>query len=241
MQDERETFPARETPGHDVQLRLPVERMLRVMWIGIAALVVASFVAQFWRHSGGVNTAVNLLDSDQKLNFPSSAKILLMLASTGLLVLVGLRAPDRWSRVRWVGMGAIFALLTLDEMTYMHQRLSDSIHHWAGTHGALRFAWIVVYLPIVAVIAVVYLPFWRQLADRIRTRLLVAALLFAGGSAGIEVVKGVVYDDDHWRLSFGLVASLSDTLEFIGLGLLVALLLRELVAGSTVLRVHFDE
>ena len=63
---------------------------------------------------------------------------------------------------------------------------------------------------------------------RLRYGLLLAALLFAGGSAGIELVKGALYDDEHWSLSFGLVASFSDSLELIGLAILVAILLEHL-------------
>ena len=63
-------------------------------------------------------------------------------------------------------MSVIFSLVTLDEFTYMHQRISDAMHDAAGTHGALRFAWVLVYLPLLAMLAVVYLPFWRALTAR---------------------------------------------------------------------------
>jgi len=227
-------------PAPDATLRLPVEWALRIMWWAIGVAIVATVAAQFWRHASGQNTVVNLLDSDQKLNFPTTLKIALMVSSTALFAVVGLGTADRRARVRWIGMGVIFGLLTLDELTYMHQRLSDSMHHWAGTGGVLRFAWVLVYLPIVVVIAVVYLPFWRGLASRLRAGLLVAALLFAGGSGGIEFFKGALYDDEHWSLKFGLVAALSDSLELTGLGILVALLLREAAATTRVVRIDLD-
>jgi hypothetical protein len=102
------------------------------------------------------------------------------------------------------------------------------MHDVAGTNGALRFAWVLVYLPLVVVLAIVYLPFWRSLESRLRYRLLAAAVLFAGGSGGIELIKGAIYDDEHWSLSYGLVASLSDSLELIGLVILVTILLEYL-------------
>ena len=44
------------------------------------------------------------------------------------------------------------------------------------------------------------------------------AVLFAGGSGGIEFVKGAVYDDERWSLSFGLIDAIggghSDQLDF---------------------------
>jgi hypothetical protein len=211
-----------------VSLRIPIARVSRVIWIVVAVLIAATFAVQLFREAVSANTVVNLFDSDQKLNFPTTAKLVLMLAATLLFALVALASTVHATRVRWFGMSVIFGLVTLDEFTYMHQRLSDAMHDVAGTHGALRFAWVLVYLPLVVVLGVVYLPFWRKLDARFRYRLLAAALLFAGGSGGIELVKGAIYDDEHWSLSFGLIASLSDSLELIGLAILVTILLEHL-------------
>ncbi len=193
----------------------------RVIWCSVAVLIVATFVVQFIRDRSGKSTVVNLFDSDQKLNFPSAMKIVLLLSATLLFLLLAITVRDRWHRLRWYGISAVFALLTVDEMTYMHQRLSDALHDFLGTSGPLRFAWVLVYLPLLAVLMVVYLPFWRRLANPLRWQLLVAALGFAGGSGGIEFVKADLFDDRRWKLSFGLAASASDSLELLGLAVLV--------------------
>ena len=227
-------------PAAPVTVPVPIPRVVRVIWITVGVLIVATFAAQLYRRAVSANTVVNLFDSDQKLNFPSTAKLLLMLAATLLFACVGLATAVRHDRVRWLGMSVIFGFVTLDEFTFMHQRISDAVHDTVGTHGALRFAWVVLYLPLLAVIAVVYLPFWRGLPSRLRTRLLVAALLFAGGSAGIELIKGALYDDHRWSLAFGLVASLSDSLELVGLAVLVAILLEHLATLATGVDLRLD-
>ena len=56
----------------------------------MAVLIVATFAAQLFREVVSANTVVNLFDSDQKLNFPSTAKLLLMLAATILFACIGL-------------------------------------------------------------------------------------------------------------------------------------------------------
>jgi hypothetical protein len=223
------------TDGTRVGLSLTA--VARAIWIAVGALIVATFVSQLARDASGPNTAVILFDSDQKLNFPSALKILLLLSATTLFAVLGMAVRDRWHRRRWLGMGAVFTVLTMDEMTYMHQRLSDTLHDLFDTGGPLRFAWILVYLPLIAALVVVYWPLWRKLANPFRTQLLVAAVLFAGGSGGIEVFKAALFDEDHWKLSFGLVASLSDSLELLGLALLVTALLtvvRSVIDSATV-------
>ena len=46
-------------------------------------------------------------------------------------------------------------------------------------------------------------------------------------------------DDDHWKLSFGLVASLSDSLELLGLALLVTALLTTLGDSNPTITLNF--
>ncbi len=228
-------------PTDATAIALRVRTVNRWIWISVVFLIVATFVAQFARNASGVNTMVNLFDSDQKTNFPSGAKILLLLAATALLGVLGMTVRDRWHRVRWVGMSAVFALLTLDEMAYLHQHLSDGLHNLFATSGPLRFAWILVYLPLVAVLLVLYWPFWRKLPNPLRNQLLVAAIAFAGGSGGIEVVKSALFDDERWKLSFGLAASVSDSLELLGLALLVTALLTTISRAAAAVTITLDE
>ncbi len=211
----------------------------RVIWLTVAVLIVATFAVQFIRDRSGRSTVVNLLDSDQKLNFPSAMKIVLLISATVLFAVIALTVKDRWHRVRWYGMSAVFALLTVDEMTYMHQRLSDALHDMLETSGTLRFAWVLVYLPLLAALMVVYLPFWRRLANPLRTQLLVAAIGFAGGSGGIEFVKAELFDEHKWKLSFGLVASVSDSLELLGLAVLVTALLATIGRATNSVTLNF--
>lgn len=220
---------------------LSVRTISRAIWVTVAFLIVATFVVQLVRDRWGINTLVNLFDSDQKLNFPSAMKILLLLSSTVLFALLALTVRDRWHRRRWLGMSAVFALLSLDEMTYMHQRLSDGLHDHFGTSGSLKFAWVLVYLPLLAVLMVVYLPFWRKLPNPLRIQLAVAAVAFAGGSGGIEFLKAKLFDEHHWRLSFGIVASVSDSLELLGLALLVTALLTTVSRATHAVTLAFSD
>lgn len=100
--------------GDATTTSLSVRTIARAIWVTVAVLSVATFVVQLIRESSGLSTAVNLFDSDQKLNFPSVMKILLLLSATVLFALLGLTVRDRWHRQRWLGMSAVFALLSLD-------------------------------------------------------------------------------------------------------------------------------
>ena len=68
-----------------------------------------------------------------------------------------------------------------------------------------------------------------------------AAIAFAGGSGGIELVKSALFEDDHWKLSFGLAASVSDSLELLGLALLVTALLTTLSRSAAAVTLTLDD
>jgi hypothetical protein len=208
-------------------LPVPVRTIAVVVWSTVATLVAATFAAQLvHEHVHGTNNGdVALFDSNEKLNFPSEGKIVLLLYATVLLAVLGGVARTTVDRLCWLGMASVFVLLSTDEMTYLHQRLSNLLHDHLHTHGPLRFAWVAVYVPILLALAIVYWPFWRRLADPLRTRLLVAAVCFAGGAAGVEPIKATLYHDLHWTLAFGLAAAVSDSLELVGLALLTTTLL----------------
>ena len=209
------------------------------MWVGVGMLIVGTFLAQLLRDAHVARWAVSMLDSDQKVNAPSAAKIVLFLASTVLLAFVAAASTDRWYRRRWLGIAAVFAFLSFDEMMYVHQRISHSLHEALHTEGALEFAWVLIYLPLVAVLAVVYLPFWWKLPQPLRRSTLIAALCLAGGSGGLELVKSSLHED-RWTLQFGLLAAVSDSLELIGLGLLVTALLLHLSGTAPKFEIEFE-
>lgn len=234
------TFARSEVATARARIRIPVHAVAVAVWTGGASLIIGTFGAQLLHDSHVAHWAVPMLDSDQKVNAPSAGKIVLLLAATVLLALVAAASTDRWHRRRWLGMAAVFAFLSFDEMAYLHQRISDALHDTLDTQGALRFAWVLLYLPLVAVLAIVYLPFWWKLPSRLRWTMLVAALCFAGGSGGLELAKSDSFREAHWTLQFGLLAALSDSLELIGLALLVVTLLRYLSQTAPELEVELD-
>ena len=52
--------------------------------------------------------------------------------------------------------------------------------------------------------------------------------------------KGALYQEHDWGLKFGFVAALSDSLEFVGLGILFAMLLREVASKPSAVTLDFD-
>ena len=83
---------------------------------------------------------------------------------------------DRWYRW-WFVLAVGFHFLSIDEVIRFHEYVNTVIEHtrWT-TFGAI----------IVAILALVYLPFVRALPSRIRFLFVLAAVIYVGGALGVE-------------------------------------------------------
>jgi hypothetical protein len=212
-------------------LRLDLVRTRRVLIATVAALIVLTFVAQLLKHAKLLPSMTRFFDSDVKLNFPSVFKELaLVVSALGVwLIARAARADgDRWA-THWLVLAVVVALLTLDEMTYGHQSVSSVLEGHFTFGGPLYFAWVIVYLPLALAACIVLARFWWSLPPGLRWSFACAAVLFGGGSGGVELVKSSIASDEGVRsLHFYLAAAASDSLEMVGLTVLLLTVLGEL-------------
>jgi hypothetical protein len=170
----------------------PLRWLRRVVFASAASLVVMDVVASYLAGTNRLRGVTRFFDADFKTNFPSSYKILALLTSTIFLWLITEASRitlDRFSR-HWRVLAGVFAFLTLDEMTALHQSFSAMLHKEIGGSGYLKYSWQVVYLAALGLLAAYPIPFLHHLGPRMRVRLLAAAILFGGGSGGGGVHQG---------------------------------------------------
>ena len=226
----------------DIAIRLPVRRVARVLWWTVVVLGLLSLAAQFMTQAQVLGHVQRFFNSDQKLNFPSVFKEVTLLASTVLFALIA--TAHRRGRLadwkHWWLLAGAFAFLTLDEMTYAHQSLTDFLEPRLETRGIFEFAWILLYVPATIALVAILIPFVRRLQADLRRRLLLASALFVLGAGGFEIIKGSLFDKQQFSLWFGIAATTSDTLQMAGLSLLIVVLLTELARLVPTLHVQVD-
>ena len=106
-------------------------------------------------------------------------------------------------RVGWV---------SLDEAAEIREHLGGLI----GTHGpVLRLC--ISAIGVVLVLAVIYWPFLRALPRVTRNRMLLAAVIYVGGAAGMELPLGW-WTERHGNagLGYALIDWVEETMEMIG-------------------------
>jgi len=139
--------------------------------------------------------ATGMWNLDEENNVPTwFASMVLALVGFALAFVGLMKYQERDPHYRqWFAISLIPLFLSLDDMAQLHEALSSPLSEEYGFGGLLHWAWLVVALPVVAVLTVLFLPFLLRLPAR------TAILLLAG--AGITFSGGVILEMfEGWRV-----------------------------------------
>lgn len=171
-----------------------------------------------------------LFDMDGEATIPTWYSTL-QLAFSGLLLGVIARiGRDTRFRWHWRFLAILFIVLSIDEMTSIHERLMEpmrgALYKFGLYDSFLYFAWVVPAALGILVLAVVYIRFFRALPRRILVLFFVAAAIFIGGALGLEMLGGhYVYSGGIVDRTFRMLQPLEELAEMIGLTVFIYALL----------------
>jgi len=196
----------------------------------IAVLSAASLVGQVLTHgfglSGGlIELYVRITDVDRELSVPSWFQSMVLLACAAALWTVAdevRHAGGRWDR-HWRLLAAAFAYLSIDELAGLHELASIPIRTAFGLDGVLRFAWILVAVPLVLAFVAVLVPFLRALPRPTLMAISICGALYVGGAVGLEMVGGVLTERGGMdTLAYSAEASVEELCEMLGMTFFLA-------------------
>ncbi|HSK04211.1 MAG TPA: hypothetical protein VK932_23320 [Kofleriaceae bacterium] len=188
----------------------------------VAAISALGLAVELWHarsHDPVIEVLLPRLSLSYEHNVPTWLASSLLLACALAAGAIA-RGAASWRR-HWWGVTGVFGYASLDEAIQLHEHLGG--HLEAG--GVLYFDWVIPAAAILAVLAVVFLPFVRALPAVTRRRLVIAGAIFLGGAVAMELPLG------WWTeragtdsLGYGVIDWIEETLELVGSSLaLVAL------------------
>ncbi len=126
------------------------------------------------------------------------------------------RRPDGRRDRREAVLAGVFLYLSFDESMGVHEQLVDPVAALVPVGGLLTFAWVLVALPLLVVLAAVYLPWLRSLPSPAGACVLLAAVAYVGGAVGMEMVGGAVFDAGGAQsLTYFAASTLEEVLELL--------------------------
>ncbi len=213
------------------------KRVLMLLAAAALYLCVQSFAAKVYEFSLPVNGStpfiyytVLYVNVTFEQNLPSWYSTLLLATTAALIALIAKAhhvKQDRF-RWRWTGLSVIFFYLSLDEMTALHERFTEPLRTALNTENFLYFAWSIVGVIFVLIVAVLYWRLVWALPKRTRSLVFLAAFVYLGGALIIDAISAFWFRDDAFTLIYHAIATVEEFCEMMGISLFVYALLEYL-------------
>ncbi len=213
-------------------LEINPRRTVAIVGAIAVLLVCAGTMALVSKYGFGHDTVrglVPLFDLDEDNNIPAyyEAATLLLCSCLAFAIGAAVRKRRRRYHLHWIGLGGILAFLSMDELGMIHERVTWLFRHGSGASGPFYVSWVIVYAGLVVVVGITYLRFVLHLPADTRRLVLASGTIYVVGAIGFEAVGGYYLSTHGWRmgLSYDLIVVVEETLEAVGVLLLIYALL----------------
>lgn len=206
-------------------------------WLGIIALYLAlqSLIAEYLienvLYSANNNLLVSFLDLfsvNAEETIPTWYATMLLFVSAVLLVVITAvkhRNHDPQTRY-WIGLSIIFLYLSIDEGAVIHELFSTPLETAFNTSDYLAFAWLILFVPLLLIFALLYLRFLFHLPPRIRNLFILAGVCYVGGAVVVEAISANRYSlDGGVSFPYLTIGTVEELLEMWGVVLFIYALL----------------
>lgn len=224
-------------------------RKIIVLLAAFAALLILASISgelmnQILPWDQQIDRYIKKFALDSEFNFPTYFSSFTLLFSALLLaVIAGIkqRSKDSYT-LHWAFLAIICLFMSLDESVTLHELFIKLFRSAYNPTGVLYFAWVIIAIPFVIIIAVAYRKFTLHLPTTSRILFLTAAALYLTGAIGLEMVGGWFFSMNGGQtLSYIFVSSIEEILEIAGILTLIHALLRYIGSHFTEVRFRLSD
>lgn len=195
----------------------------RVAWVAGAALLVLNllnawaFVQRPWQDADPSDSGWLLMAFEGN---PSTwfTSIALLAAAVACLLLAMTEQPGSVARRRWRQLAVVPAVLSLDEVSELHERMGATLDFEGNP---LTYSWVLPGLLVVAILAALFARFVLSQGDGVRTILVTAAGTVIGGGIVVEAINGELDGRSTATWIYLLSTTVEENLELVGILLVV--------------------
>ncbi|NIS81805.1 MAG: hypothetical protein GTO14_16710 [Anaerolineales bacterium] len=224
-------MPEIESSKEKLRLRFSKRRVTRTLILVVVLLHVINAVVVWVRFTPVAfpldDTFISLFGVSSEGKIPTWYSASTLLFSSFLLALIAY-----WKRksaapyaLGWGGLAILFALMSLDEATSIHEMTTGPIRAAFDTEGVFYYAWVIPGIAFVLLFGILYLRFLMHLPSRARALFAIAGLVYLGGVLGMELVGSAYTSRYGWSLTYGVLASVEEVLEMSGVVIFIYALL----------------
>jgi hypothetical protein len=211
-----------------VTINIEPRRILRFLLACIALLASAGVVvviARFGFDHGQLFGFSGRFDLHREGTVPAYFSALQLALAAVILACIARRkrlSGAAFAR-QWLLLCLIFAFLSLDEASELHERLREPMLAHFDLQGVWAFAWYIPYGILAVLLLLSYWRFFWALPSRIRVLFAIACACFIGCAIGLELVQVHFVMTPAYGDSAALYSALTGVAEEIGEMLGIAL------------------
>ena len=230
-------------------LKLNLKKVITWLFIITGLLLAAHIAGQIEKyvfHHSTVFGLVPFFDLGNEKNLPTFFQTSILIF-TGVLLLLcsGIIQKQRDpSRGYWIALAFGFFYMGIDEWFMLHEKTNQFIRDTIKFKfmDSIHFPWIVLGLVLVALVTLFFFRFLLRLDKKMRKMLILAAVLYVAGAIGLEIIGGIYLDwagtDD---LLYAMLTAVEETLEMVGVIIMVKALMSYLAEKHTAILINFKE
>lgn len=204
--------------------------LTRPVFLAVAGLVVMHVVVSLLSTQvgdfPGRDPLVRVFDLDEERSLPAWFSTLLLAAVAQQLWVLARRpgAPRAAARTERL-LAVVFAYLSLDEMTSLHEQTITPLGRALDLDGALSYGWVLLFVPAALVVGLLSLGWLRSLPREAGRLVLLAGALYVGGAAGVELMGAQLFSVGMGdSLTYQMVVVLEEGGEILGALLMLSVL-----------------
>ncbi|WP_017733449.1 hypothetical protein [Nafulsella turpanensis] len=229
--DRKRSRPEKAEASSDNRIEVNPAWIVRALFRITALLVVLNLLAIFTWLEGGYEQALGLVpgfNMDKEANIPTFFSGLILLTAGGLFGLIAWYKKKYLEPnvLHWALLAGVFICMALDEVASFHEHLILPLRNSLNLSGIFYYSWVLVGMAFLLAFAALYLKFFFSLPARFRWGFFLAGCVYVAGALGMELIGGFFAEQDGLiNLRYALITTVEETMELIGIILLIKFLL----------------
>lgn len=210
-------------------IRKKIIKQLVIIALVLIGLSLLTLIPTFVFGHGNIFGLIPLFKLDSEANFPTLYSTALLSASAFLFYVLSKQEEtvEKKASKKFKLMSAVMAFIALDEISSIHELLTEPLLLIGDFDGVFFHAWVIAAIPLLIILFFYLFRFLLSQPKEFRNGLISAAFIYISGALGMEMLEGYFASiQGRMTILSAVFANIEESFEIFGLIVLINTLLK---------------